>query len=394
MRVLFLTETIPYPLDTGGRIKTYHTLQMLEGQHEVHCHAFVRHESQLRYDASLAPLCQSLTLHMVSRSLPRELRYLARSVVSRVPFTVTRHFEPAAFAKMQAQTASLPFDAVYCDHLSMMEYGKRLGLPIMHDAHNVEYRIFQRYAAALGISPRRLLAEREWRLLERYERKAYQMCDLIFAVSDVDAEEIRKLAGRSPRIVAVPISVDAEGLKPSWPLTTEPEVLFVGGLHWPPNVDAVNYLLDKIWPLVRRERPDARLTIVGGGKLGKGDDEGVTFAGRVEHVEPYFAKSRVLVVPLRSGSGMRVKILDGFARGVPVVSTSVGAEGISAIPGTHFLAANDPTPFAEAVVALLADSARAQELAVAARRLVLEHYDRAAVGRSVLRELVDFKSGS
>ena len=301
MRLLFLTETIPFPLDSGGRIKTFNTLRILSNGHDVHCHALVRDAAHLRFEADLAPHCTELTLHLVPRSYTKEATALAASQATGVPFVVRRHFHDAVQARLEAACRTHRFDAVYCDHLSMLEYGRRLKLPIILDAHNVEFEIIRRHAATLGWSPLRAFAELEWRRLERYERRWYPGCALIFAVSDIDARSIRTLAGPHVPIEVVPIAVDARSMTPVNKLTSSPEILFVGGLHWPPNADAVTYFIEEILPGVRRIVPEARLTVVGRSYEGVAGRvagiDGVRFVGHVADVEPYFQGSRVMVVP-------------------------------------------------------------------------------------------------
>ena len=383
MRLLFLTETIPFPLDSGGRIKTFNTLRILSSGHDVHCHALVRDPRHLRFESDLAPHCKELSLHLVPRSYPREAAALAASQVTGIPFVVGRHFHRAVQARLDVACRAHRFDAVYCDHLSMLEYGRRLKLPIILDAHNVEFEIIRRHAGTLGWSPLRALAELEWRRLERYERRWYPGCALIFAVSEVDGRSIRGLAGRQVPIEVVPIAVDARSMTPVAELTSSPEILFVGGLHWPPNADAVAYFVREILPAVRRALPDARLTVVGRSyeSVARRVDgiEGVRFVGHVDDVEPYFQGSRVMVVPIRSGSGMRVKILDGLARGLPIVATTVGCEGIEVEAGRHLLVADAPGDFAAQVVRVLTDDALARSVAEAGRRLALDVYDTTAV---------------
>src|SRR5262249_52735342 len=159
------TETIPFPLDSGGRVKTYHTLRILARDHEVHCHAFVRDAAQRRYGQALAASCRSLTLHIKTRSLLGEARALMAGYASGIPFLVRRHYDHGVMAHLRDVVKRHPFDAVYCDHLSMLEYGRRLNLPIIYDAHNVEFQIVRRHASTLPVSARRMFAEVEWRML-------------------------------------------------------------------------------------------------------------------------------------------------------------------------------------------------------------------------------------
>jgi glycosyltransferase involved in cell wall biosynthesis len=387
MRLLLLTETIPYPLDTGGRIKTFNTLQILSARHEVHCHALVHDVRHLRFEENLRPHCASVTLHSVFRSYPREALSLASSLATRLPFVVGRHFHRRILRRLQAACQQHRFDAIYCDHLSMMEYGRRLGLPIVLDAHNVEFEIIRRYAATLGWSPLRAFAELEWHRLRQYERRWYPQCRLIFSVSDIDARTIREMAGARVPVVTIPIAIDARAAPVIDELVAAPEILFVGGFHWPPNTDAVTFFIQEILPHVRGVVPDARLTVVGRNyeQVVKrtGTPTGVRFAGHVDDVELYFRRSRVMVVPIRSGSGMRVKILDALARGLPTVATSVGCEGIDIRIGADLLVADDPVDFAAQVVRLLTDRPLAESLAKAGRLLALRAYDKSVVASRI-----------
>ena len=394
MRILLLTETIPYPLDSGGRIKTYHTLHALAGAHEVHCHAFIRDDAQRRHALELERLCASVTLHLRPRGLPREARALAQSLVAGVPLTIARHFDRGVLEMLKASCRGQTFDAAYYDHLSMLEYAKRLRLPVIHDAHNVEFQLIQRFAKTLGRSPKRLLAEREWRLVRAYERAHYAACDLIFAVSTHDATMIRTLAGPGVGVRVLPISVDARRISPLGPRPASPSLLYVGGLHWPPNADAVRFFVEEIWPLVLHDTPSATLTVVGRDDVPVAavlrQAPVVRLTGYVDDVTPYFEEARALVVPLRSGGGMRVKILETLARGLPVVSTTTGFEGIEAVSGEHLLAADSPKDFARQVQRVFSDDALVSALAAAGRELALERYDVGVVGATLRRTLDQF----
>jgi glycosyltransferase involved in cell wall biosynthesis len=391
MRILFLTETLPFPLDSGGRIKTFHTLRILSQEHEVHCHAFIRDEAQRSYDRELQACCQTLTLHLKHRSILDEAKSWLVGYASGTPFLVRRHFDRSVFAHLKAVLEERDFDAVYCDHLSMIEYGRRLGLPMIHDAHNVEYEIVRRHAATGRLSIWRGFAELEWRMLRRYERKHYPRCELIYSVSDIDAQAIRECCAGQNAVAVVPISVDVDGIAQVSPTRAGPELLFVGGLHWPPNADAVRYFIEEILPTVRTHIPAVHLTIVGRtdvpGRRPPQPVDGVTFAGHVPDIEPYFHRSRAMVVPLRSGSGMRVKILDSLARGMPTVTTSIGCEGIEATAGQHLLVADTAEAFAASVIRLLTDDTLATRLSRCGRDLVHCHYSEAVVGRQTLAVL-------
>lgn len=390
MRVLVVTETVPYPLDSGGRIKTYHTLEILRRAHDVRLHAFIRDEGQRAHRAPLEALGVPTTLHLVSRSMPREAWFAARSLVG-APYSVGRHFDAGVLQSLEATVAEWRPDLVYCDHLSMAEYARRLPVPFAYDAHNVEYAILERFAGTRRDPLSRGAAAVEWRRVRRYEADVCRRSRLVFVVSDVDAAVLSGLAGPGVPFCTVPIAVDATGVTPVQRLTAAPDLMFLGGLHWPPNADALATFVRTAWPRVRAAVPAATLTSVGR------DDSpltaecratpGVTVTGWVPDIDPFVQRSRVLVVPMRAGSGMRVKILEAMARGVPVVSTTVGCEGIEVESGRHLLVADTPEAFADAVIQVLQDDRLAASLAGAARALVLERYDVAAVSARVLSAL-------
>jgi glycosyltransferase involved in cell wall biosynthesis len=261
----------------------------------------------------------------------------------------------------------------------MMEYARLIGRPILCDAHNVESALIRRVASTLPWSPRRLAAEWEWRMLGSYERRAYASVAAVLATSEIDAERIRELAGRDVPVKVVPIAFDVAGTPLVSPLAQAPRILFVGGLHWPPNADAATFFARRILPRVRREIPDAELVIVGRADSSAAralpQVPGVRLTGPVDDVREAYEQSRVMVVPLRSGSGTRVKILEAFARGVPVVSTSIGCEGIAVTAGVELMVADDPEAFAARVIALIKDDVKAHALAAAGRRFVAAHHD-------------------
>jgi glycosyltransferase involved in cell wall biosynthesis len=396
MRILLLTESIPYPADSGGRIKTLNTLRILGRRHDIYCHAFIRSPAQQRHETALRDVASSVSLHYMPRSPIREAMHMASALARAAPYTVERHFDPSVLRRVQQDCDRLQCDVLYCDHLSMMEYGYRVDLPVVLDTHNIEYQILRRYGAGLWPgSPIRALVAREWRSVKAYERRAYSTADLVFAVSDVDAAEIRALSPHA-HVCPAGIAIDVDRIQPASRARASKEVLFVGGLHWPPNAEAVTFLLGDVWPSLRQECPDARLTIVGRDHHALSrqwqKSENVVFAGYVDDLEPFYERCAVVVAPVRSGSGLRVKILDAFARAIPVVSTTIGCEGLDVMPGTHLLIGDDAGGFARAVARLLNVSDVAQTIGAAGRRLVEERYSLVAVGAKMHAALDDLAS--
>ena len=296
------------------------------------------------------------------------------------------------------EVASRPPAALYLDHLDSLVYADAFpGIPLVIDMHNVYSRLVARVAGESGAIRRRYL-ERESALLERMERRAVSVAHTVLAVSVEEAQYFRQLGAK--RAVVVPNGVDCDRLErlPIGNRAGAPTLLFVGSLSWPSNVNAVRFLATEVLPSVRKSMPNARLVVVGrdpGPEVTSLARPGsnVEVAGNVEDVAPYYGAAHVLAVPLQSGGGTRLKILEAFAAGVPVVSTPVGCEGIEAIPGSH-LAVAEIADFAAAVARLLEQPHKARVLAVRARTLAREKYDWSVVGRSAVEAVAAASSSA
>lgn len=381
MRILLLTLVVPNPPDSGPKIKTHYLLRYLAQQHEVTLVSFVRSEAEVAAAQALQGLCQTVYTVPIHRSRLRDVGYLLRSFVSRRPFLMLRDENRAMRHLLAELIAKQSFDLVHADQLNMAPFARATGLPMVLDEHNAVWTIFERLAAQeRGF--KRLLLEIEWRRLKHYEGQVCRDSDAVVAVSVEDRAALLA-AGAAEPIPVVPIAVDIAGVEP---VTREPQaqtILSMATMYWPPNIDGVLWFAREVLPLVRRAIPDAPFTIVGARPPAEvqalADDSLITVTGYVENPQPYLQASALLVVPLHAGGGMRVKILEALARGIPVVSTTIGAEGIDVTDGQHLLIADQPADFARAVVRLLRDRALAEQLAEQGRSHALDRYDWRAV---------------
>jgi glycosyltransferase involved in cell wall biosynthesis len=264
-------------------------------------------------------------------------------------------------------------------------------VPRVLTLHNLSWRYYSARAAAGGGLRARLL-EVEARRFLRFDRRHLAAYDLLVAMSDDDRQAVREAS--VVRCETVPNGVDTTALRPAPAVVgPEPLLLFTGTLSYPPNAEGARWLVREIWPLVRARVPRAGLRIVGPNppaELTALREDGVTVTGRVPDVAPHFAEASVVVVPIRSGAGTRLKVLDALAAGRPIVSTAAGAEGLAVRDGEHLLLAEGAEAFAAAVVRLLEDPGLRDRLAAEGRRLVEREYDWRALGErleGLLREL-------
>ena len=396
-KILFLAHLLPYPLDGGGQIKSYHTLRLLSECFDVTLCALIRREEERENVRHLESFCAGgIDTFLLRRGkLSNPVDALAALLKNR-SFIVSRDAVPELSAQVNftcgiADTS--PFVAIHVDHLQMAQFVPRdipSGIPVVLDQHNVEHRIPKRLSETLGANPvMRWYAGIEWRKLRDFELAAMRRADLTLAVSDEDRAAFVALAPDiTPKVVTVPIGVDTDYFAVANRGADASDLLSIGTMYWPPNVDAVQWFVSDVLPLVREEKPDARLMVVGAkptdaiialGQRGSG----VVVTGTVPDVRPFADTCGVFVVPLRSGSGMRVKILNALSMGLPVVSTTVGAEGIAVTHGENILLADTPRAFADAVLRVLNDRAFAERLGANGRRLMEAQYGWNAVGRQL-----------
>lgn len=321
----------------------------------------------------------------------------AQSLVGRTPFVIQRDRVPAmeeAIARLMQPQADqgAPFDAIHADQLWMAPYAlyartvaQESSQPPPHlvlDQHNATYRIFARLAESERHPARRALYALEAHKLARFELATCRRFDSVVWVTHEDVAEMARVAPSGvqvPVTAVIPICVDATAEPPIAHHPPARRITFLGGLHYPPNTQGVLWFARAVMPLVLAQVPDAVLTVIGKQPPAELAQCAIPPAnlettGYVEDPTPWLAETAAFIVPLLAGGGMRVKIIDGWRWGLPIVSTTVGAEGIDYTPDEHLLRADTPADFAAAVVTLLRDEPRRATLAAAGRAWVEAHY--------------------
>lgn len=384
MRILLLTQVLPYPPDSGPKVKTYNLLQYLGRRHEVTLVSLVRSEAEAARAAKLRGLCAAVHTVPLRRSRTRDLYYLAGSALSGDSFLMRRDASPGLRALLADLTRRERFDIIHADQLNMAQFA--VGLPAgarVLDEHNAVWTIVQRMAEHTPYA-KRLGLEIEARRLRAYEARICARFDGLLAVSKPDLRFLELAAGEAgvalPPTAIIPISVDAHSTPPVTRVERPVSLLSMATMFWPPNVDGVLWFAREVYPLVKQAFPEARFDCVGARppasvhRLAEADPS-IAVTGYVEDPRLYLERAAALIVPVRAGGGMRVKILEALARGLPIVSTTIGYEGIDLTPGQHLLAGDTPEAFASALVALLRNPERGRRLAAAARRVAEECYD-------------------
>ncbi len=319
-----------------------------------------------------------------ARSPQSEVRRLGEAMLRGEPYVMyRRHAWPAARSAWREEVQNA--DVLYLDHLDSFLYAPDApdspGRPTVLDLHNVCSLLARRASDEQSARWRRLWLLREARRLEQLERRVARSHQTLFAVSASEVDYFRRLG--AARVHAVPNGVDCSA-RADLPTgrSGPPVVLFLGTMSWGPNVSAARFLARTVFPVLQQRVPGVSLLIVGRdppADLRDLEGDAITVTGSVPDVGPYLARASVLAVPLDAGGGTRLKILEAFAAGLPVVSTRVGAEGLAAEAGTHYVQAERPD-FATALEHLLSCPSRGTGLAHAARLLASQMYDWRAIG--------------
>ncbi len=380
-----LMPRAPYPADHGTALRNLYLLKHLSRHHEVSLLTFGNPA-----DTSVIRVLQEYARRVDVVPLPRRSpwRRLIALGTSRVPDLAQRLWSPALIARLQEMLERSAFDLVQIEGLEMYgawagaRSGRRgIGPLVVLDEHNAEYSL-QHTAWKVSLRTRAWLPAFysfvQARRLRGYELGACQTVHGVVLVSKADEASIRTLYPPL-RACVVPNGVDTSHYVAGDRQTDGATVLFIGKMDYRPNLDAINWFCSDIWPLVRAAVPNARFLVVGR-DLGPEHQPlarvpGVELVGAVPDERPWFDRSDLLVVPMRMGSGVRLKVLQAMAMGVPIVSTSLGMAGVEAENGTHFLLANSPSEFARQIVEALGNRRLRQSIGEAARKLACEHYD-------------------
>jgi glycosyltransferase involved in cell wall biosynthesis len=322
-----------------------------------------------------------------------------RGMVGSTPLSVLNYYSPQLAAELAAALKTERFDAVQLESVHLMKFlpviRQAAGSPaILIDWHNIESELMWRFSATTSSLAKKLVAKRTASLLERAELYMLDQCDTHTVVSERERQKILALRPNA-NIHVVPNGVDAAFYAPTAARRFEspesnapPRLLFVGSMDYHANIDAMTWFVQEIWPAISRRHPELQFTIVGrdpGPSIRALASSRIEVTGTVDDVRHYYASATAVMVPLRSGSGTRLKILEAMAAGVPIISTRLGAEGIEAQNDVHLLLADTPDEMLAAVTRLISSPGTQLSMAQQAQTLVTQRYDWSSLGESLYR---------
>jgi sugar transferase (PEP-CTERM/EpsH1 system associated) len=396
MKILYLAHRLPYPPNKGEKIRSFHQIQQLAKRHTIHLCSFVDDPDDLPYVPELRKHCASVEI--VYRSNTSSLLLGAAAFVKRHPLSVSLFYRKAFAKKILEKLATERFDCLFVSSSSMAQYSRLASdLPKIIDFIDVDcekWRLYAQYHSFPLSMIYRLEAER----LASYEEQTAYIFDHCILVSE---EERRLLQERvnGRRVSVISNGVDLEYFAPygfDFPRVSHPSIVFTGAMDYFPNVDAVRYFCQEVFPLVRQSAPKAQFYVVGRNPTREvkalKNHPNVIVTGTVPDIRPYLARATVSVAPLRIARGVQNKVLESMAIGVPVVGTMESFKGIAATDRDGIRMANDPRSFAQYVLAFLrSDMASRCQIARQARRYVERHHrweHQGALLQRVLEEVI------
>jgi sugar transferase (PEP-CTERM/EpsH1 system associated) len=381
LKILWVKAGGLFPPDTGGKIRSYQILKALARRHHVSVFTFYGAmpsdlHNQLEHQFARV-VCLPLEVP-AARSLQEVLAY-GRNVFSALPYTVSKFCRPAVAKSLRNIVCEDKPDVIVCDFVfaaGVIPWGA--GPPKVLFTHNVEALIWKRHYQVAHNPLWKAVSWWEFRTMERFERNCINWSDHVLTVSDHDRAIFSRTTNPS-RITVIPTGVDIDYYRPRADLEKPNTLVFTGSMDWMPNEDGMVFFIRQIWPQILEQVPDASVSIVGRCPSDAllelaARQQKISVTGRVEDIRPHVHHGSVYIVPLRIGSGTRLKIFEAMAMGKAVVSTTIGAEGLPVQPGRDIVLADGAEPFASAVVALLQDPIRRVELGRAARNLVEEKH--------------------
>ena len=391
MRVLQFAPRVCWPLDTGAKLRNYHLARVLAQRADVSLLAFDDH---LPFSAELISAFEKMYKQVVA--IPRDSAYtvtkVLRGLLGKTPLPVLNYTTSPMKRALENFLSQEDFDIIQVESIHLMSY-----LPIVRKArkrpvvvcdwHNVESELMQRYSQREPGRLRRAYASRTARLMSEFEKRALRDFDAHITVSQRDAERLRTISPDA-RIFVIENGVDIDFYSD---LGANDESLrrlvFVGSMDYHANIDAAVNFAREVWPQVRERQPKLIFTIVGKDPApevrGLAQIHGIEVTGTVDDVRPFYRDASVAVVPLKVGGGSRLKILEAMAAGVPVVSTTLGAEGLEVHHDENILIADTNEQLVAAITSVIENKTRRDHLSAAGRALVSSRYDWSSLGTAL-----------
>jgi glycosyltransferase involved in cell wall biosynthesis len=395
MRVLYFSPRVCWPLISGAHLRDFHLARQLSRKATL---TYVGLDGAgVTSLSTVSPVCLdslgNAEIHRIRRDSGYRPGDLVRGLIGPTPVNVLNYTSAPIMAELERILRSRPFDAVQIEGVHLIAYARRVrqiapGARLICDWHNIESEILRRYAENDANWLRRIYALRTAALVRPLENQLLCLCDAHTVCSERERDILLQRVPQA-RIAVVGNGVDVDYFAAS-PIQhgVRRDLVFMGRMDYHANIDAALFFARKIWPLVHARRPELRFVVVGAQPTKEvaalRDLAGVTVTGTVDDVRPFYQSALAAVVPLRVAGGTRLKVLEAMAAGTPVISTTLGAEGLAVTAGKDILIADSADAIADTAASLQAETPVWQSLVTNARTLVQRQYDWSVIGEVLL----------
>lgn len=387
MKVLFFTGWFPYPVNNGSRIRLYNLIKHLSQKHTVYLISLLQWDSDPADAEHLKDICEVVSLHRQKPYQPKSLKSLLGFFAER-PRSYVVSYTPEIKDAVNAAVRKIQPDVIIASTLDVVDYLKDYvpGTPAVLIDHNCEFGLLKRNTGFKRGKLAQMRYTAGWKKFARWEAKVCRRFDAVVMPNEEDRQLMLEYAPDLKNVHVIANAADTDLYDPDcW--SPEPKrLIYNGALTYSANLDAVQYYAAEIYPQVAQLMDGVQLAVTGRtngvNTSALSEDRGIKLVGYVDDIRSELYRSAACVIPLRKGGGMRLKIPEAMAAGVPVVSTSMGAEGLEYENGVHLMIADTPQDFARAVVQVLSDPQLCQTLRKNGRALAEEKYSWAISGKA------------
>lgn len=376
MRVLYLTNKPIFPIIDGG-CKAMHQflLCLLENKYEVDhiCVSTKKHPFELAdYPTGIR---SQISISKVEIDTSINILEAIQHLISRHSYNISRFDDPAMHNSLHTHLNDKKYSFVVIESLFLTPYIETIRLnskaKIIVRTHNVEHEIWQQLSKNLPLSPKKWYLNRLATDLKNYEIKALNKADMIATITTDDADKFQEIGIRTP-LVNIPVAIDSSIEQADY---SQNNIFFLGSMNWKPNIEAVQWLVNEILPELRKKSPTAELNLAGSfmnNSFGTNKQKGILNHGFVENSSKFMQTHGILVVPILSGSGVRIKLLEAMALGIPVITTKIGSQGIRTDEGIRI--ANSTEEFVEEILNLRESEQTRRTIGIKAKNYIFETY--------------------
>lgn len=384
-----LTPYLPYPLLSGGQIRTYNLLKNLSKHHEITLYALIKDKTETEYIKHLEPFCSQIKVFKRTKN-PWALRNVLLAGFTPYPFLVTRNLPSNMRSQIKKEISQNKYDLIHAETFYMMPNIPSTKIPVLLVEQTIEYLGYEYYAKKTKNALLRALLYIDVAKIRYWEKHFWLKANHLVTMSEDDKAFITNEIGNRVPIDVVANGVDVDSFSQvKRKLPKQPTILFVGTFKWLPNIDAVTFLVENVWPGIKQQVRDAKLWIVGHSPTTKvkkyGQLPDITVSDNVTDIRDAYSQAHVLLAPIRSGKGTRYKVLESMATGTPVITTPLGAEGLSINHGTHALIGDSEQDLIKLTVDLLKDARLQSRLSKEGKKLVTDQYGWESISASLDR---------